>query len=143
MLQLYSLNKDMLVKLICETNNLDNLSNTELREKKNSIRNILLKRKAEKLNENVEHKEIIEKHYKYLLSAKVTFYDDDDEGSFIVIKSKRGIIYVNSYNSKDIFFNPQYSDNINFGKLRKISNDLESYKKIIPLLEFLEKIEYS
>ena len=112
----------MLIELIQNINNYERLDNNELKEKRKYIEDILIKRKREKLDKNIEYKEIIEKYRDYFLSVDVSFENGDEEG---VLFSTRGNIIVN-ISENEIYCDRHYSDDIDYENLKKISNDLEN-----------------
>ena len=132
-MSLYHLSKDMLISLIENMNNFEKLDNNELKEKRKYIEDILIKRKVEKLDKNIEYKEIIDKHRDYFLSVNVSF--EDEEG---VLFSTRGNIIINM-SENEIYCDPHYSDDIDYENLKKISNDLENLNDV-NFLYFLREI---
>lgn len=140
-MSLYDLSKDMLVQLIQNMNNYEKLDKSELKEKRKYIDSILIKQKGELLDKNIEHKKIIEKHKDYFLSVDVSFCDYEyDDDVYAVLSSLEGTII--AYFCEDgICIDPNYSDCIDNQKLRTISEDLQTTKNLISLLEFLEEIQ--
>lgn len=143
-MSLYDLSKDMLVQLIQNINNYEKLDKGELKEKRKYIDSILIKQKGKLLDKNIEHKEIIKKHRDYFLSVDVDFDDNEEHNEeHAVLSSPKGTIIVYFY-EEEIYCDANcynYSESINFEKLREISEDLETTLNLISLLEFLEEIQ--